>query len=104
VKSTRRENYVSLIAASYWVKTYRTEAIKVKALQYQLHLEAGPFLAFVDQYQLHLGGGQEGDSRARLRPGDQPRIRFGTPVLIGKNSTEYGEKQNYRRMRYHFEF
>jgi hypothetical protein len=81
------------------VKTYRAEAIKVKALQgVSFDIAAGSFLAFVDQYQLHLGGGQEGDSRARLQPDDQPRIRFRTPVLIGKN------RQNYRRMRYHFEF
>lgn len=35
-------------------------------------------------------------------------LRFRTPVLLGKNGTEYGEKQNdYRielRMRYHFQF
>ena len=35
-------------------------------------------------------------------------LRFRTPVLIGKNGTEYGEKQNdYRiefRLRYHFNF
>ena len=35
-------------------------------------------------------------------------LRFRTPVLLGKNGTEYGEKQNdYRielRLRYHFDF
>lgn len=115
MKKEKRSD-MSLIVAKSLSKIYKTDNVEVQALQHlSFDIEAEAFLALI-------GPSGSGKTTLRnlnftpavtstmnftaLRAMRNLELRFRTPVLIGKNGTEYGENLNdYRvelRLRYHF--